>query len=54
MAQVKPLCVIQEPHPRRMSAENAFRRQARLDILPPNIFDQLTKLRSFKEVSPSI
>uniref|UniRef100_A0A673H8U3 Neurobeachin-like protein 2 n=1 Tax=Sinocyclocheilus rhinocerous TaxID=307959 RepID=A0A673H8U3_9TELE len=50
MSQVKPLCVIQEPHPPRMSAENAFRRQARLDILPPNLFDQLTKLRSFKEV----
>uniref|UniRef100_A0A8C2F2C6 Neurobeachin-like protein 2 n=1 Tax=Cyprinus carpio TaxID=7962 RepID=A0A8C2F2C6_CYPCA len=45
-----PCQLLKEPHPPRMSAENAFRRQARLDILPPNLFDQLTKLRSFKEV----
>lgn len=40
----------QEPHPPRMSAENAVRRQARLDTMPPNIFEQLSKLRPFVEV----
>ncbi|XP_073782067.1 neurobeachin-like protein 2 isoform X3 [Danio rerio] len=45
-----PCQLLKEPHPPRMSAENAFRRAARLDILPPNLFDQLSKLRSFKEV----
>lgn len=40
----------QEPHPARMSADNAVRRQARLDTMPPNIFEQLTKLRPFLEV----
>lgn len=33
-----------------MSAENAVRRQARLDTVPLNIFDHLTKLRPFVEV----
>lgn len=33
-----------------MSAENATRRQARLDSVPLNIFEQLTKLRPFVEV----
>lgn len=42
--------VHQEPHPARMSADNAMRRQARLDTMPPNIFEQLTKLRPFVEV----
>uniref|UniRef100_A0A8C2G0H6 Neurobeachin-like 2 n=1 Tax=Cyprinus carpio TaxID=7962 RepID=A0A8C2G0H6_CYPCA len=46
-----PCQLLKERHPPRMSAENAFRRQARLDTLPPNLFDQLSKLRSFKEVS---
>ncbi|XP_056618979.1 LOW QUALITY PROTEIN: neurobeachin-like protein 2 [Triplophysa dalaica] len=45
-----PCQLLKEPHPTRMSAENAFRRQSRLDMLPPNLFDQLNKLRSFKEV----
>lgn len=40
----------QEPHPARMSANNAVRRQARLDTVPLNIFEQLTKLRPFVEV----
>lgn len=40
----------QEPHPARMSADHAMRRQARLDTMPPNIFEQLTKLRPFLEV----
>ena len=41
----------QEPHPPRMSAENATRRQVRLDTIPLNIFEQLNKLRPFVEVS---
>uniref|UniRef100_UPI003AAC4AAA neurobeachin-like protein 2 isoform X1 n=1 Tax=Centroberyx gerrardi TaxID=166262 RepID=UPI003AAC4AAA len=45
-----PCQLLKEPHPPRMSAENAVRRQARLDTLPPNIFEQLDKLRSFVEV----
>ncbi|XP_055065658.2 neurobeachin-like protein 2 isoform X2 [Misgurnus anguillicaudatus] len=45
-----PCQLLKEPHPPRMSAENAFRRQSRLEVLPPNLFDQLDKLRSFKEV----
>lgn len=44
----------QEPHPPRMSAENASRRQARLDTLPLNIFEHIQKLRPFKEVRPKI
>ncbi|XP_047454573.1 neurobeachin-like protein 2 isoform X2 [Mugil cephalus] len=45
-----PCQLLKEPHPPRMSAENAARRQARLDTLPPNIFEQLKKLRPFVEV----
>ncbi|XP_044215152.1 neurobeachin-like protein 2 isoform X2 [Thunnus albacares] len=45
-----PCQLLKEPHPPRMSAENAARRQARLDTLPLNIFDQLSKLRPFMEV----
>ncbi|XP_049440391.1 neurobeachin-like protein 2 isoform X2 [Epinephelus fuscoguttatus] len=45
-----PCQLLKEPHPPRMSAENAARRQARLDTLPPNIFEQLDKLRPFVEV----
>lgn len=44
----------QEPHPPRISAENAVRRQARLDNVPLNIFEQLTKLRPFVEVGDQI
>ncbi|MEQ2175658.1 hypothetical protein GOODEAATRI_020116, partial [Goodea atripinnis] len=40
----------QEPHPPRMTAQNASRRQARLDTLPANIFEHLGKLRPFMEV----
>lgn len=47
-----PVVSTQEPHPPRMSAENATRRQARLDSVPLNIFEQLTKLRPFVEVGP--
>uniref|UniRef100_A0AAY4CST8 Neurobeachin-like protein 2 n=1 Tax=Denticeps clupeoides TaxID=299321 RepID=A0AAY4CST8_9TELE len=45
-----PCQLLKEPHPPRMSAENASRRQARMDTLPPNLFDQLDKLRPFVEV----
>ncbi|XP_022621350.1 neurobeachin-like protein 2 isoform X1 [Seriola dumerili] len=45
-----PCQLLKEPHPPRMSAENAARRQARLDTMPPNIFEELKKLRSFVEV----
>ncbi|KAM3872786.1 LOW QUALITY PROTEIN: neurobeachin-like protein 2 [Diretmus argenteus] len=45
-----PCQLLKEPHPTRMSAEIATRRQARLDTLPPNIFEQLEKLRPFVEV----
>uniref|UniRef100_A0A3B4ADB3 Neurobeachin-like protein 2 n=1 Tax=Periophthalmus magnuspinnatus TaxID=409849 RepID=A0A3B4ADB3_9GOBI len=45
-----PCQLLKEPHPPRMSAENAARRQVRLDTLPPNIFEQLDKLRPFVEV----
>ncbi|CAL1611255.1 unnamed protein product [Knipowitschia caucasica] len=45
-----PCQLLKEPHPPRISAENAARRQARLETLPLNIFDHLDKLRPFKEV----
>uniref|UniRef100_A0AAX7TS96 Neurobeachin-like protein 2 n=1 Tax=Astatotilapia calliptera TaxID=8154 RepID=A0AAX7TS96_ASTCA len=45
-----PCQLLKEPHPPRMSAENASRRQARLDTLPLNIFEHIQKLRPFKEV----
>ncbi|XP_041842953.1 neurobeachin-like protein 2 isoform X1 [Melanotaenia boesemani] len=45
-----PCQLLKEPHPLRMTAENASRRQARLDTLPPNIFEHLTKLRPFVEL----
>ncbi|XP_028984475.1 neurobeachin-like protein 2 isoform X2 [Betta splendens] len=45
-----PCQLLKEPHPTRMSAQNVSRRQARLDTLPPNIFEQLKKLRPFVEV----
>ncbi|XP_031708990.1 neurobeachin-like protein 2 isoform X2 [Anarrhichthys ocellatus] len=45
-----PCQLLKEPHPPRMSAQNASRRLARLDTMPPNIFEQLDKLRPFVEV----
>ncbi|XP_074539600.1 neurobeachin-like protein 2 isoform X1 [Halichoeres trimaculatus] len=45
-----PCQLLKEPHPPRMSAANASRRLARLDTVPPNIFEQLSKLRPFVEV----
>uniref|UniRef100_A0AAZ3S133 Neurobeachin-like protein 2 n=1 Tax=Oncorhynchus tshawytscha TaxID=74940 RepID=A0AAZ3S133_ONCTS len=48
-----PCQLLKEPHPPRMSSENASRRQARMDTLPPNLFEQLDKLRPFKEYGAS-
>ncbi|XP_077576977.1 neurobeachin-like protein 2 isoform X2 [Stigmatopora nigra] len=45
-----PCQLLKEPHPPRMSAANASRRQSRLDTLPVNIFEHLDKLRPFVEV----
>uniref|UniRef100_A0A3B3CRJ3 Neurobeachin-like protein 2 n=1 Tax=Oryzias melastigma TaxID=30732 RepID=A0A3B3CRJ3_ORYME len=45
-----PCQLLKEPHPSRMTAENAVRRQARLDTVPPNIFEHLSKLRPFVQV----
>uniref|UniRef100_M4AIB3 Neurobeachin-like protein 2 n=1 Tax=Xiphophorus maculatus TaxID=8083 RepID=M4AIB3_XIPMA len=45
-----PCQLLKEPHPPRMTAQNASRRQARLDSLPANIFEHLGKLRPFVEV----
>ncbi|KAM4736367.1 neurobeachin-like protein 2 isoform 1-T1 [Anableps anableps] len=45
-----PCQLLKEPHPPRMTAQNASRRQARLDTLPVNIFEHLGKLRPFVEV----
>ncbi|KAG2465108.1 NBEL2 protein, partial [Polypterus senegalus] len=39
-----------EPHPKRLTAENAARRQARHDTIPPNLFDNLSQLKAFVEV----
>ncbi|XP_069051092.1 neurobeachin-like protein 2 [Lepisosteus oculatus] len=45
-----PCQLLKEPHPPRMSAQSASRRQARLDTLPPNLFEHLGKLKAFVEV----
>ncbi|XP_061093012.1 neurobeachin-like protein 2 isoform X2 [Conger conger] len=45
-----PCQLLKEPHPPRMSAENAARRQARMDTLPPNLFEHLSKHKAFMEV----
>ncbi|XP_061572701.1 neurobeachin-like protein 2 isoform X3 [Cololabis saira] len=45
-----PCQLLKEPHPPRMTAENVSRRQSRLDTIPANIFDNLSKLRPFVEV----
>ncbi|XP_058503253.1 neurobeachin-like protein 2 isoform X2 [Solea solea] len=45
-----PCQLLKEPHPPRMSAENAARRQVRLDTVPQNIFEEIQKLRPFVEV----
>ncbi|XP_018596219.2 neurobeachin-like protein 2 isoform X1 [Scleropages formosus] len=45
-----PCQLLKEPHPPRMSAQSASRRQSRIDTLPPNLFEKLTKLKAFMEV----
>ncbi|XP_062322796.1 neurobeachin-like protein 2 isoform X4 [Osmerus eperlanus] len=45
-----PCQLLKEPHPPRMSAQSASRRQARMDTLPLNLFEHLDKLRPFVEV----
>ncbi|XP_045900213.1 neurobeachin-like protein 2 isoform X3 [Micropterus dolomieu] len=45
-----PCQLLKEPHPPRMSAENASRRLSRVDTVPANIFEHLKKLRPFVEV----
>ncbi|KAB5586981.1 hypothetical protein PHYPO_G00007710 [Pangasianodon hypophthalmus] len=45
-----PCQLLKEPHPPRMLAQSASRRQARIDTLPPNLFEHLDKLRPFVEV----
>ncbi|XP_060726425.1 neurobeachin-like protein 2 isoform X5 [Tachysurus vachellii] len=45
-----PCQLLKEPHPPRMLAQSASRRQARINSLPPNLFEHLDKLRPFLEV----
>ncbi|XP_072116392.1 neurobeachin-like protein 2 isoform X3 [Mobula birostris] len=42
-----PCQLLKEPHPPRLTAENADRRSARFDSYTPNVFDQLGQLKSF-------
>ncbi|XP_062978473.1 neurobeachin-like protein 2 isoform X1 [Elgaria multicarinata webbii] len=42
-----PCQLLKEPHPARLSAENAARRLSRLDTFSPNIFENLGQLKSF-------
>ncbi|XP_039377605.1 neurobeachin-like protein 2 isoform X7 [Mauremys reevesii] len=42
-----PCQLLKEPHPVRLSAENAARRLARLDTYSPNVFENLNQLKSF-------
>ncbi|XP_042328517.1 neurobeachin-like protein 2 isoform X2 [Sceloporus undulatus] len=42
-----PCQLLKEPHPARLSAENASRRLSRLDTFSPNIFENLSQLKSF-------
>ncbi|XP_064361708.1 neurobeachin-like protein 2 isoform X1 [Dromaius novaehollandiae] len=42
-----PCQLLKEPHPARLSAENAARRLARLDTHSPNVFENLGQLKSF-------
>uniref|UniRef100_A0A8C4XCF7 Neurobeachin-like protein 2 n=1 Tax=Erpetoichthys calabaricus TaxID=27687 RepID=A0A8C4XCF7_ERPCA len=44
-----PCQLLKEPHPKRLTAENAARRQARHDTIPPNLFDNLSQLKAFVE-----
>eukprot|EP00061_Rhincodon_typus_P016025 g44018.t1 len=40
-------CYFLEPHPCRLSADEALKRQAKMDNCPLNIFQHLTELKSF-------
>uniref|UniRef100_A0A8C3S1W5 Neurobeachin-like protein 2 n=1 Tax=Chelydra serpentina TaxID=8475 RepID=A0A8C3S1W5_CHESE len=42
-----PCQLLKEPHPVRLSAENAARRLSRLDTYSPNVFENLDQLKSF-------
>uniref|UniRef100_A0A670JST5 Neurobeachin-like protein 2 n=1 Tax=Podarcis muralis TaxID=64176 RepID=A0A670JST5_PODMU len=43
-----PCQLLKEPHPARLSAENAAsKRVSRLDTIPPNVFENLSELKSF-------
>ncbi|XP_068790145.1 neurobeachin-like protein 2 isoform X3 [Struthio camelus] len=42
-----PCQLLKEPHPARLSAESAARRLARLDTHSPNVFENLSQLKSF-------
>ncbi|XP_060103883.1 neurobeachin-like protein 2 isoform X1 [Heteronotia binoei] len=42
-----PCQLLKEPHPARLSAENAAQRLARLDTTSPNVFENLSQLKSF-------
>ncbi|XP_077160810.1 neurobeachin-like protein 2 isoform X4 [Paroedura picta] len=42
-----PCQLLKEPHPARLSAENAAERLLRLDTSSPNVFENLSKLKSF-------
>ncbi|XP_077792798.1 neurobeachin-like protein 2 [Podarcis muralis] len=43
-----PCQLLKEPHPARLSAENAAsKRLSRLDTIPPNVFENLSELKSF-------
>ncbi|NWJ10578.1 NBEL2 protein, partial [Crypturellus undulatus] len=42
-----PCQLLKEPHPARLSAENAARRLARLDTHSPSVFENLDQLKSF-------
>ncbi|KAM5156980.1 neurobeachin-like protein 2 isoform 1-T1 [Mantella aurantiaca] len=42
-----PCQLLKEPHPARLSAENAARRLSRLDTYSPNLFERLSELKPF-------
>ncbi|XP_058878753.1 neurobeachin-like protein 2 isoform X3 [Acipenser ruthenus] len=44
-----PCQLLREPHPPRLSAENAVRRLARFENNPPNLLDHLSQLKAFVE-----
>ncbi|XP_078407580.1 neurobeachin-like protein 1 isoform X1 [Cetorhinus maximus] len=42
-----PCQLLKEPHPSRLSADEALKRQAKMDSCPLNMFQHLTELKSF-------